>query len=135
MLAIMVLASGCSSSGTDSARAAYDACLNPDAATQLLKLDGDQVLVSVTGDDAKALSGAEADFDALLAGAAPSTNGAPTGIGVSMAILRDTSCLVEVTGYPGSSDQLRDGDSWEGWTYDESAGAGSEATMSFKATS
>ena len=134
MLAITVFASGCSSSGTESARAAYDACLNPDAATSLLKLDGDRVVVAVTGDAAKALSGAEADFDALLAGIAPTNDGALTGIGVSMAILRDTGCLVEETGYPGSSDQLKDGDSWEGWNYHETAGVGSETTMTFKAT-
>jgi hypothetical protein len=42
---------------------------------------------------------------------------------------------VEETGYPGSSDQLEDGDEWDGWRYETEEGAGSEFTATFIATS
>lgn len=41
--------------------------------------------------------------------------------------------MVGETGYPGSYDQLTDGEEWEGWRYREQSGAGSEVTFVFEA--
>ena len=135
ILATTLLAAGCSSAGNDEARAAYDACIKPEASVQLLKLDGNKVLIEVTGDAAKALSNADAEMKSILAGTASDDAGSLSGFGVSLALLGASDCLVEETGYPGKPSQLKSGDAWDGWTYKETSGAGSETTMAFTATS
>lgn len=61
-----LLLAGClSSAGNDAAQAAYDACFNPKADPNVLRLDGDTVLVEVVGKNAKALAGAKDGADNL----------------------------------------------------------------------
>jgi hypothetical protein len=125
--------SGCgSSAGEEAATAAYDACVKPEADTQVLVHDGSTVAIEIKGDAARALSGMEEETDALLAG---DEDTSLDGMGVGLAMLMAQDCLVEETGYPGSSDQLEDGDEWDGWRYETEEGAGSEFTATFIATS
>ena len=135
IIATTLLAAGCSSAGNDEARAAYDACIKPEASVQLLKHTGNKVLIEVTGDAAKALSNVDEEMKSILAGTASDDAGSITGFGVTLAVLSASDCLVEETGYPGKASQLASGDAWDGWTYKESSGAGSESTMAFIATS
>ena len=97
---------------------------------QVLGHEGNTVTISVTGDDARALAGMEDDVKAIQGGG--EAQGA--GIAVGMAIIVAQNCLIEETGYPGTSDQLVDGDQWDGWEFSEESGAGSEFTARFTAT-
>ena len=58
-----------------------------------------------------------------------------SGLVISFALLGAVACLVEETNYPGSSDQLTDGDEWDGWRFHEKSPVGSEFTATFEATS
>ncbi|GEM_PF-3054252 len=128
-----VALSSCGSSAAEqAATAAYDACVKPDAETQVLVHDGNTVAIEIKGEAARALSGMEEETDALLAG---DEDASLDGMGVGLAMIFAQDCLVEETGYPGSSDQLEDGDEWDGWRYSTDEGAGSEFTASFTATS
>lgn len=130
-----LLLAGCgSSAANDAAQAAYDACLNPKADPDLLRIDGDTVQVEVIGDNAKALAGfSDAADNLTTTGKADDDD--VDGFVVGMLMMSAVDCLVEETGYPGTSDALTDGEEWDGWTYSEEAGAGSEVTFSFKSTS
>lgn len=131
--ALALALAGCSSSaGKDAAAAAYEACADPDAKVQVLEQDGNQVTISVAGENAKAFAGTEDETDAILAGEEIDSEGV-SGLGVSFAVIMASDCLVEETGYPGSSDQLTDGEEWDGWRFEEESGAGSEFSMIFTA--
>ncbi len=126
----MCLAGCGSSAGEAAAQEAYDACVKPDAKVQVLQREGKAVVISVKGDDARALAGMEDDAGAILSGDEASGDG--LAIGLSVILAQD--CMIEQTGYPGSSDQLADGDEWDGWKFEEESGAGSEFTATFTAT-
>ena len=57
-----------------------------------------------------------------------------TGLAIAIAVVSSMECLVEATGYPGLADDIRSGETWGGWTYSETTGAGAEVTMAFEAT-
>lgn len=128
---LVLLMSACSSAGSEAAQVAYDACYNEDTELDLLVLDGSEVRVEVTGDDARARSGTDDELDALEAGR---DDVGMDGFAVALRMLMDVECLVEETTYPGSAEQLTDGDEWDGWRYAEDDGAGSEVTFSFTST-
>ena len=128
----VALLSGCGmSAGHQAAEAAFDVCVTPAATHQVLELEGRDVRIAVTGETARAASGADAEIDAMRAG---NYDGEIDGIAVAMSVVVASSCMVDETGYPGSYDQLRDGDEWDGWRYREESGAGSEFVATFTAT-
>lgn len=128
------LLAGCSSASETAAQDAYDQCFNAEAEFSLLEVEGSTVQIVVEGEAARALAGTDGEIDQVLAGDGPA-EGELTGLGVSLAMLTTIDCLVEVTDYPGSSDQLAEGDAWEGWEYSYTDGAGSSFTASFTSTS
>lgn len=128
---VMVGMAGCGhSAGQESAREAYDACVKPDAEVQVLRHEGNTVTLSVTGEDARDLAGMEDDANSILDGGEADGN----GLAIGLAIIVAQDCMLEQTSYPGTSDQLADGDEWDGWTFHEESGAGSEFTATFTAT-
>lgn len=130
-----LLLAGCgSSAANEEAQIAYDACFNPDADPNLLQLDGDTVKVEVLGENAKALAGFGDAADNVEASGEFDDNDVD-GFVVGVLMMSAIECLVDETGYPGSSDTLTDGEEWDGWRYSENAGAGSEMTFSFESTS
>ncbi|MGC0271730.1 hypothetical protein ACO0LV_01885 [Pseudactinotalea sp. Z1739] len=133
-LAVAVLVAGCGASAAEeAAQAVYEECVRPDADHQLLEHDGPEVRIAVTGDAARARAGASGALDAVERGDDPEDVDF-TGMGIAMGVVLATECLVEETRYPGSSDQLQDGDEWEGWRFTEESGAGSEFTATFTST-
>jgi outer membrane murein-binding lipoprotein Lpp len=129
-----LLLTGCSSAGKEEAQAAYDACLNPKADTNVLRLDGSTVHVELVGDAAKSFSDSDDAVD-NLENAGEFDDDDINGLVVGMLMLTAVDCMVEKTNYPGSSDDLTDGDKWEGWKYTEKDGTGAEMKMAFSATS
>lgn len=132
IVALVGLTAGCSGSSAE-AQAAYDACATPDAEINLVRMDGRSVLVELVGDDARVASGGEDAADEVATGEL--SEDSLSGLGMSMALLFAVECLVEETGYPGTSDQLTDGDEWDGWRYTETSGAGWEFTAMFESVS
>ncbi|MFB7797244.1 hypothetical protein [Isoptericola sp. NPDC056134] len=124
-----------SSAGEDAAQTAYDACHKTEAKIDLLEIDGNQVSVVVAGENAKAMSGSDEEIAALSNGEVPDETEGPSAFAVSLAAVDSADCLAEHTGYPGSYDQLTDGEEWDGWRFEEETGAGSEFTSTFVATS
>lgn len=120
---------GGSAAAKDAASAAFDACTTGGDENGLLRLDGTSVHLEVVGENAKALaafnsadfSGDVADWDA-------------SGLGITLALMSAGECLVEVTAYPGTTEQLRDGDTWTGWSLSASEGPGAEARLTFTAS-
>lgn len=135
LIVAMLIASlaGCSSAGNAAAQSAYDGCIKEGAEVQLLQLDGASVSVEVTGENAQALSNMESEMNSVLNGSGTEPDG-PGGLAVALSMLGAVDCLVEATDYPGGSDDLENGDEWDGWRYSEESGAGSETTMRFTAT-
>lgn len=124
MVVLLVLAA-CSSQ-TAAAEAVYDACSDSDVETNVLERDGRDVIISVTGEDARALWAFNAgtgldDIDT-------------DGLAIGLTMILAHRCIVDETGFPGTEDQLRDGDEWEGWSYSDESGAGSTVRMVFTAT-
>lgn len=127
---VLVLASslaGCSSADNDAAEAAYNACVNDAAETQIMRLDGDTVYLEVTGDAARAYAGTDDEIEDL-----GNEDAGMDGIMVMLSVVTSSQCMAEETGYPGSYDQLSDGEEWDGWRYHEQSGAGSEVTFAFE---
>lgn len=121
----------CSGAGNAEAQAAYDACGQPDAELQLMRLDGNQVILEVTGDNAVALSGSDEELEKVLSG--QDTGDGPSALAISVGLMAGMECLIEHTGYPGSSDQIKDGEEWDGWSFSEEPGTGSEFVLRFTA--
>ena len=115
--------------GNAAASAAYDACVNPKGAP-ILKLDGSSVRIEIKGDAAQKIAGSDEEVKSLTSG---DTSGNLDGLMVGLELITTTDCLVKETGYPGTSDQLKNGDSWDGWSYSIDQGAGSEETQTFTA--
>lgn len=118
-----------SSAGAESAKAVYEACSGPEGLKEILRLDGPRVSIVVDGDAARALSGTDKEIEAMLEG-----GGDLDGIMVAMSVVLAQDCLVEETGYPGSAEQVKSGDEWDGWKFDEKPGAGSSFTATYTAT-
>lgn len=113
--AALLLLTGCGSSAADeAAQAVFDECDRPDAPTRLLEVDGSDVVLEVAGETARGI----ADGDVVT----------------SMVLLLDMKCVLEATNFPGSAEQLADGDEWDGWRASVDEGAGSEVTYVFTAT-
>lgn len=129
IFALVLALAACGSANNDRAKAAYDECVTPDAEIQLLRHDKNKVILEVKGDDARATAKIDDTIKNL-----GKDDASLDGLGVMLAIVMGAECLVEQTGYPGKSDQLRDGETWDGWKYTETPGAGSEVTMTFTAT-
>lgn len=129
--ALMVIGglAGCSSAGSQAAQEAYDQCVKEDAEVQLLRLSKNTVSIEVKGDDARAYAGTSDEIENL-----GSPDSSLSGLGVSFAFLTGAECLADVTNYPGSAEQLTDGEEWDGWRYSEEDGAGSEFSLSFIST-
>lgn len=130
-LAVMAL-SACAGNGE--AQAAYDAC-SEKSDYGLMKLDGASVVESLTGENARVSSGLSDDLDDTLNGDGPDAgdSDSPNSLQLALTYLGDIDCLVEQTDYPGVTDDLQDGDEWDGWTYSYEQGAGSEETHRFTA--
>ncbi|HLS16151.1 MAG TPA: hypothetical protein VK095_16715 [Beutenbergiaceae bacterium] len=126
-LFLMVVAA-CSPPNTEAAGEVYEACHLPDAEVSLLEHQRDQVIISVTGEQAQALGSFNTDDFSDLESL--DTDGVM--IGLTLIMLSD--CIIEETGFPGVTDQLRDGDEWDGWSYSDEGGAGSTVRMVFTAT-
>lgn len=121
--ALFVVVGGCSGGSNAAAEELFVACEGPGG--DLLRLDGSSVLVEVLGDDARALAeGGGTSAEDIAAGDIPD-------LGVAFSVISGMECLVEATGYPGSMDQLRDGEEWGGWTFTITPGAGNEETSAF----
>jgi hypothetical protein len=131
-LTVLALLSACSGPNEDAAQAAYDTCVSEEGNAELLQVDGDQVAVVIEGDNARAYSGMGDEVD-NFSSTSSFDEGGLSGIAIGLVMLMDMECLVEATGYPGSSDQLRSGETWDGWRYEETHGAGSEIAMTFTA--
>lgn len=133
--AALLLAAGvtsCSSAANAAAEAAFDACQPSSSADHdLLRHDGKHVRIEVTGDAARAFAGIDDEIDQLGKTDDPDFS----GMVVALQVITAAECLADETGYPGSYDQLSDGEEWDGWTYSEKKGAGSEVTFTFTATS
>lgn len=126
---------GCGPSASEeAAQAAYDSCDRPDAKTDLVHLEDETVTIEVTGDTAKALSGGY-DAGDNLGTAGELEEGDAAGIGLMIGVVSAVDCMVENTSFPGTSEELRDGDEWDGWRYAEEDGPGSEVVYSFTAES
>lgn len=119
-----------SSANSEAAKAAYDECSKGEKS--LVRLSGSAVEVVVDGDDARAYAGVNKEIDRMGEG---DVDALGDGMSVLIAIWGGTQCLVDETGYPGSWDQLKSGESWDGWRYEEIKGAGSATTFRFVATS
>lgn len=119
-MALLLTACG---GGTAEAEAAAEECSQ--AGGERLTRDGSALLYVVTGDDAVALGNLDSDTTdpELLADA---------GI-AALGTLLTLECLVGATGYPGSVDDLADGDEWDGWRYIEEDTVGSEIRFTFEA--
>ena len=131
--ALMVGAlTSCGSASNDAAEAAFEECDKPDAEIRPLVIKGSEVTIAITGDLARAASGTDDEIKGMADGDIPETSGL-SGVGVLLATVAAATCLAEATGFPGSHDQLKDGDEWDGWSYSERKGVGSEAEMTFTA--
>lgn len=117
------------SASSEAAQAAYDECSKGEKT--LVRLSGSAVEVVVDGDDARAYAGVDTEIDRMGDGDADALG---DGMSVLLAIWAGTQCLVDETGYPGSWDQLKSGESWDGWRYEEVKGAGSATTFRFVST-
>lgn len=130
VLAAASVLSGCTSAANEAAQAAYDECVRPESDVQVLFINEGTVSVQVKGDLARAM--AESDFSAESI--VNDSGELPESVGISLAVLAGTDCLVEQTGYPGSSDQLTDGEEWDNWRFSEESGPGSEFSLLFTST-
>lgn len=109
---------GCEPSAAESAaQAAMEACQHSDSAG-LMRVEGATLYVEVTGANARAVArGDLADsFD------------------VEYDYIAIAECLAVNTDFPGMGIDLRNGDSWDGWTYREESGPGSEMRRIFTST-
>jgi hypothetical protein len=135
---VLALAACGPSAGEEAAQAVYDACANPDAETEVLEANGNTVSIVVRGEDARAFGGFGDEVDAF-SNAAESGGDLDDlsldGLAVTASVLLGSQCLAKETGYPGNAEQLRDGESWNGWRFEEEQGTGSEFEMRFIATS
>ncbi|GAA2185039.1 hypothetical protein GCM10009785_35210 [Brooklawnia cerclae] len=132
-MACVLALTACSSAANDAAQAAYDACHKPDAKTDLFRLDGNTVHIEVKGDAAKTMAGGD-DIAENLDTSGEFAEGDLDGFGIMAGMYFGVECLAEETGFPGSVDELRDGDEWDGWRYSEESGVGSEVAFSFEST-
>ncbi|PWD50248.1 hypothetical protein C8046_05805 [Serinibacter arcticus] len=122
----LVLSSCAGGGNVEVAEEVYESCSR--AGGDLIRLDGSDVLIEVLGADARSLGAAgDVDADDIAGGDLPD-------LGVAFSVVAGMSCLAEATGYPGSSDQLSDGEEWGGWTFSLRRGAGNEETSIFSAT-
>lgn len=134
-LVCVLVVAGCGpSAAEEAAQTAYDACHKPEAENDLFVLDGKAVSLAVTGGNAAAMSKGSDAADALQS-SGELDDDQISGVGIMMATLFGMECLVDETGYPGSTDELSDGEEWDGWTYNEEEGTGSEVTFTFTSTS
>lgn len=130
--ALALALAGCGA-GAEAAAAVYDECASPDSDINLVRHDGDEVMVDVRGDHARAIAGMEGWVESVESGSDPS-DAQSDGLAVGFSLMMAVDCLVEETAFPGSSVDLEDGDEWEGWRYSYERGAGSEETYIFTAT-
>ncbi len=131
--AALLLAAGltaCSSAASAAAEEAFEACNSGGVDNDLLHHDGKHVYIEVTGDEARAFAGIDDEIDQLGNTDDPDFS----GMAVAFKVVLAAECLAEETGYPGSYDQLSDGEEWDGWRYSEEKGAGSEVTFVFTST-
>lgn len=112
---------------------AYDACKASGMNRDLLRHDGNEVRIEITGEDARDVSRAGDAAENLQRNQEWGDDDL-AGVGTMFAALSISNCMVEETGYPGTSEQLADGESWEGWSYAEESGAGSEVLLTYTAT-
>ncbi|MFK5582166.1 hypothetical protein [Serinicoccus sp. LYQ131] len=118
----LLILTGCSG-GSAEAEAAAEECA--EVGGDRLALDGSAVRFEVTGDEAAAIGNLDPespDVDLL----------AEVG-DAAFSALFTLGCLTEATGYPGSVDDLRDGDEWDVWRYVEEDTVGSEIRFTFLA--
>lgn len=123
---------GCGNGAAEqAAQEVYDACHKPGADIDMFRLDGDTVHLELTGSGARdfaEMMDKDVDvnnLDALLEG---------DGFALAAGLVIHTDCLVEQTDFPGTAEQLADGDEWTGWRYTEVSGPGAEFRRSFQAT-
>lgn len=126
-LTLGLVLAGCSGSGgPEAADNLFATCANPK--NDLLRVEGSTVFLEILGEDARALAqGSDVTADNVL-------DADMTGLAIAIAVVSSMECLVEATGYPGLAADIRSGETWGGWTYSETTGAGAEVTMAFEAT-
>ncbi len=134
-LAVMVAvgfvvgASGCTAS-RQAAQAAYEVCDRPDRkGHDLMQLDGSTVSIVIDGEAARDLGDGYEEVDKV-----GSTSFDAGKLATMFRYVADVTCMVDETGFPGSWDQLKNGDTWEGWEYREDEGAGNASSAHFTAT-
>lgn len=119
-IAAAFVLTGCGG-GSAEAEAAAEEC-----ADERLTRDGSALHFEVTGSEAAAIGNLDSDTpDADLIAEAG---------GAALSAFMTLDCLTGATGYPGSMDELQDGDEWEGWRYVEEDTVGSEIRFTFHAT-
>lgn len=124
---------GCGAATSSAAQAAYDACHLPDYdGDDLLRINGKTVSIEIKGDTARIFNQGTDAADSLK-NTGEIGEGEMEGLGVMFRVMAAANCLVDETSYPGDAGQLSDGDEWEGWSYSEDSGAGSEFSMHFTA--
>lgn len=114
LVPLALIVAACSGGTPEQVQSAYDACYRHGGDNgPILKIDGNDLVVDVQGPVAQGLSKGE--------------------IGPSMLILFTVDCVAEQAGFPGKGSDLKDGDTWDGWAYSYTEGAGSSFTMRFTA--
>lgn len=140
VVAIAVTLSACSPT-SPRAQEAYDTCSDSETDDLgLVQIEGSTVLVAIEGKYARAYSNFDSEIDDLMSemdeGTASSQErdeGEVSGFKVGLTMLASIDCLIEQTEYPGTSDDLTDGEEWDGWEYEYEDGAGSSETYRFTA--
>lgn len=123
---IIVALSACAPAGNESAsQDLFESCA--EEAGGLLRLDGSTVLLEILGEDAKMLAQGTGFTEEEL------TSGEMPDISVQLHIIAGMNCLAHATSYPGTAEQLKTGETWNGWTFSETLGTGSESTSHFQA--
>lgn len=121
---IALLLTACSG-GNAEAEAAAEECA--DEGGERLTVDGSSVRFEVTGDEAAALGNVDPD--------SPDPDLLADATGIALSAVMTLECLTEATDYPGSVNDLADGDEWDGWRYIEEDTVGAEIRFTFRASS
>ena len=132
-LAALML-SGCSSDQRDRAQSAYDECSRGDGPT-VLRLDRTAVHIEVLGKGAEAVESLTSeDIATMLSGERVAHADETRAYQMQLRWMGSVFCMVEQTGYPDRTLDLRPGDEWDGWRYEEPRSTGSDIRMTFVAT-